>query len=112
LTLIPFSNNILIQKPPLDSLALNIMGKILYNTNIQILIPVVVGFVLTFLPSILGILLITRGTRMDTYILHQRLNSLRWLIILLSLACQAPAIIYTLSLYNTEAFNIILRVSK
>ena len=88
------------------------MEKIPYQTDIQILLPVVFGFVLTFLPSILGILLMTRGTQRDTYILHQRLNSPRWLIILLSLACQAPAIIYILSLYNTEAFNIILRGSK
>jgi hypothetical protein len=88
------------------------MEKIPYQTDIQILVPVVFGFVLTFLPSILGILLMTRGTQRDTYILHQRLNSPRWLIILLSLACQAPAIIYILSIYNTEAFNIILGGSK
>jgi hypothetical protein len=88
------------------------MGKIPYDADIQILIPVVFGFVLTFLPSILGILLITRGTQRDTYILHQRLNSPRWFIILLSLACQVPAIIYILSLYHTEALNIILRGSK
>jgi hypothetical protein len=88
------------------------MEKITYQTDLQILLPVVFGFILTFLPSILGILLMARGTQRDTYILHQRLNSPRWLIISLSLACQAPAIIYILSLYNTEAFNIILRGSR
>jgi hypothetical protein len=88
------------------------MGKIPYDADIQILIPVVFGFVLTFLPSILGILLITRGTQRDTYILHQRVNSPRWLIILLGLACQTPVTIFILSLYNTDAFNIILRLSK
>ena len=88
------------------------MEKIPSHTDIQILIPVVFGFALTFLPSILGILLMTKGTQRDTYMLLQRLNVPRWFIILLGLACQAPAIIYILSLYNTEAFNIILRGAR
>lgn len=86
--------------------------KIPHQTDIQILIPVVFGFVLTFLPSLLGILLMTKGTQTDPYVLHRRLNAPRWFTILLSLACQAPAIIYILSLFHTEAFNIILRGSK
>jgi hypothetical protein len=88
------------------------MEKIPFGADIHILIPVVFGFILTFLPSILGILLITRGAQKDSYILHQRSHSPRWLIILLSLVCQAPAILYIVSLYHNEAFKIILRGAK
>jgi len=86
--------------------------KIPHQTDIQILIPVAFGFVLTFLPSLLGILLMTKGTQTDPYLLHRRLNAPRWFIIFLSLACQAPLIIYVLFLLHTEPIKTVLRGLK
>ena len=80
--------------------------------SIRILIPLVLGFVLTLLPSALGILLMAKGTQKDPYILGGRLRSPRRIITLLGLACQAPAIIYILSLYHTGALDFLFIGSK
>ncbi len=79
----------------------------LYETNLQVLIPVVFGLILTLLPSILGILLITKGSQTDSYLFAKRLNSPRGFVILLSLLCQVPFVLYVLFLFRTEAFEIL-----